>query len=289
MGQKLISLLGSDQGINLMATSRGSSRVELTASLNYASLDVEQAGEIQNVIGKFDPDVVIHTAAMTQVDDCELHKEACWQANVKAVENVVNVLTGTKTHLIHLSTDFIFDGTKELLTEEDVPNPISFYGESKLAAEEIVMSADVSASIVRTVLVYGYTPGMSRSNLVLWVKASLESGKHIRVVNDQWRTPTLAEDLAKGCGLLTSSREQGIFNISGNDYLTPYQMAMQTAEYFELDATLIEEVDSSIFTQPAKRPPKTGFNIDKAKNSLGYNPHSFTEGLAIIASQLAAS
>ena len=141
-------------------------------------------------------------------------------------------------------------------------------------------------AIARTVLVYGIAYDMSRSNIILWVKKSLEDGKNIKVVTDQWRTPTLAEDLAMGCYLIANQEAEGIFNISGKDLLTPYEMAIMTADYFELDKSLIAQADSSTFSQPAKRPARTGFVLDKARSILGYEPRSFTEGIAILAGQL---
>jgi dTDP-4-dehydrorhamnose reductase len=169
------------------------------------------------------------------------------------------------------------------------PGPVNFYGKSKLAAEELLIGSDIDWCILRTVLVYGITRDMSRSNIVLWVKESLEKGKNIKVVNDQWRTPTLAEDLAMGCYLAARQKAKGIYNISGKDFLSPYDIAMMTAEYFKLDKTLITATDSTQFTQPARRPLKTGFIIDKARKELGYEPHSFEQGLSILAAQILKS
>ncbi len=116
---------------------------------------------------------------------------------------------------------------------------------------------------------------MSRSNIILWVKKSLEEGKNIKVVTDQWRTPTLAEDLALGCYLIADKEAEGIFNISGKDLLTPYEMALMTADYFELDQSLIAQADSTTFTQPARRPARTGFLLDKPKEVLDTSPKVF--------------
>jgi dTDP-4-dehydrorhamnose reductase len=127
---------------------------------------------------------------------------------------------------------------------------------------------------------------MSRTNIILWVKKSLEEGKTIQVVTDQFRTPTLAEDLAMGCWLITKNHVQGIFNISGSDFLTPYEMAIKTAEFYNLPQELIQKADSSTFSQPAKRPLRTGFILDKAKSVLGYSPSSFNEGIAFMAKQV---
>lgn len=242
---------------------------------------------MNNLIATTRPDVVIHTAAMTQVDQCETDRESCWLNNVTAVGYVARACEKYKIHLIHLSTDFVFDGTAGPLDEAAVPNPISHYGESKLAAEHIVKALSSPWTIVRTVLVYGVTKDQSRSNIVLWVKKSLEEGKTIRVVNDQWRTPTLAEDLAMGCWLVAKWKATGIFNISGDEMMTPYQIALRTADHFHLDRNLIAETNSAEFKQPAARPPKTGFIIEKAKRELGYAPHRFSEGLRILATQLA--
>ena len=223
---------------------------------------------------------------MTQVDACEQDRETCWRVNVEAVGNFVKACSDLPCHFIYLSTDFIFSGDNGPLTEEDKPGPVNFYGQSKLAAEEIVMTMTGKWSIIRTVLVYGITHDMSRSNIVLWVKDNLQQGKTIRVVSDQWRTPTLAEDLAMGCWLVAGKGATGIFHISGQNMLSPYQIAVRTAEYYDLDASLIIAVDSASLQQPAKRPLKTGFIIDKARKELGYAPHSFDEGMAIMARQL---
>ncbi|WP_276366345.1 SDR family oxidoreductase [Chryseolinea sp. H1M3-3] len=285
LGQKLIELLEKDDTIQLIATAARPAAIPIHKGEFYL-LDITDSAAVDQIIDKLKPDVIINTAAMTQVDQCEVQREACWKTNVLAVESLVNACRRNKVHFIHVSTDFIFDGTKELLDENAIPNPVNFYGESKFAGEKVVMESDISWTILRTVLVFGVTNDMSRSNIVLWVKKSLEDGKTIQVVNDQWRTPTLAEDLAMGCYLAAKKKAKGIFNISGKDYLSPYDIAIRTADFFKLDKSLIKESDSIKFTQPARRPAKTGFIIDKARKELGYEPHSFEEGLQILASQL---
>ena len=284
MGQKLVLLL-KEKGEDFLATSRGVNRMPLD-DIRYQSMDITNAEETMAVISAEKPEVVIHTAAMTNVDQCEQDKEGCWLQNVTAVENIVKACEANGSFLLHLSTDFIFDGENGPYTEAATANPISYYGESKLAAENVVMKSRVNWAIARTVLVYGVAFDMSRSNIILWVKKSLEEGKTINVVNDQWRTPTLAEDLAMGCYLIAQKKATGIFNISGSDLLNPYQMALATADYFGLDKSLINETDGSKFSQPARRPPKTGFIIDKARKELGYKPHSFAEGIKVVAEQV---
>jgi dTDP-4-dehydrorhamnose reductase len=289
LGQKLVQLLSLEPSIELIATARGENRLLSSPhpqSFRYISLDVSNAEMVNAIMAEVKPDTVIHTAAMTQVDDCESQRELCKSLNVDAVQYLINACEHQGSFLVHLSTDFIFDGAAGPYNEQAQPNPLSYYGESKWEAERIIQQSTIPWAIARTVLVYGVTANMSRSNIILWVKNSLEAGKTIQVVDDQWRTPTLAEDLAMGCWLIANQKAQGIFNISGKDFLTPYQMAIMTADYFGLDKSLIVKTDGSKFTQAAKRPPRTGFVIDKAVKTLGYTPHSFLEGIEIVHRQI---
>lgn len=285
LGYKLIQLLSSKAEITTIATGRKKIN-GLPTHVQFYELDVTDHDQTLDVLNKTKPDAVIHTAAMTQVDQCETEQELCWKANVTGVENVIEACERNNVHLVHVSTDFIFDGTHGPLDERAIPKPVNYYGESKLAGEQAVQKSKLKWAILRTVLVYGVTPDLSRSNIVLWVKKSLEEGKTINVVNDQWRTPTLAEDLAMGCYLAASKKATGIYHISGEEMMTPFDIANQTAEIFKLDKSLIKPADSSTFKQPAMRPPKTGFIITKAKQDLGYQPHTFQQGLALLASQL---
>jgi dTDP-4-dehydrorhamnose reductase len=287
LGQKLVALLQQDKQVHLIATARNPPVRPITRG-EFQTLNITDARQVSSVIQNTKPDVIINTAAMTQVDQCETDREVCIAINVTAVEHLISACDKNKIRLIHISTDFIFDGSEGPLDEKATPHPINFYGESKLAAEQLLQFSTIDWCILRTVLVYGVTPDMSRSNIVLWVKKSLEEGKKISVVNDQWRTPTLAEDLAMGCYLAATQKAKGVYNISGKDFLTPHDIALQTAQFFKLDASLISATDSSKFKQPARRPLKTGFIIDKAKKELGYEPHSFLEGLQIVAGQLQA-
>jgi dTDP-4-dehydrorhamnose reductase len=150
----------------------------------------------------------------------------------------------------------------------------------------IVREHCASWSILRTVLVYGVVSDMSRSNIVLWAKGNLEQGKTLNVVGDQFRTPTLAEDLAQGCALAAKKKAKGIYNISGSDFMSVFDLVYRVASYWKLDKSLLNLSTSEGIKQPAKRPPITGFIIDKARVVLGYKPHTFEEGLALLDEQL---
>ena len=286
LGSKLTQLLCTLQEVDLLATSKGACRAE-SGDYSYQAIDITSQSKVMEVVGSFRPDVIIHAAAMTQVDYCELHHEACDLVNIEGTRHIIEAAQAVNAFLIFVSTDFIFNGEDGPYDEQAQADPVNYYGQSKWHAEQLVQDSGVQWAIVRTVLVYGYEPGLSRTNIVLWVKESLEAGKTIQVVADQWRSPTLAEDLAMGCWLVAKNKAGGIWNISGGEFMSPYQMALEVAAFFKLNASLITKVDSNTFSQPAKRPPKTGFVITKAQKELGYTPRTFTEGLALIKGLLA--
>jgi len=286
LGQKLVHLLSQFPAIKLIATAKGPNRLTGNLKYTYVSLDITNETEVLEVFKTHQPDAVIHTAAMTNVDTCEVDPEGCELLNVTAVSYLINACKPNNTFFCHVSTDFIFDGLSGPYDENAKPNPISIYGESKLRAEQLLQASTIKWGIARTILVFGIVEDMSRTNIILWVKKSLEEGKTINVVTDQFRTPTLAEDLAMGCWLITKNHVQGIFNISGSDFLTPYEMAIKTAEFYNLPKELIKKADSSTFSQLAKRPARTGFVLDKAREVLGYSPSSFNEGIAFMAKQV---
>lgn len=286
LGQKLVARLHHEPGVELVATSRGPNKLAAHfPAVRFVPLDVSSAAQVQQVLAQEQPTHVIHTAALTNADECELNRATCWQHNVSAVKHLSAACAALDVHLTHLSTDFVFSGAAGPLDEEATPAPVNFYGESKLAAEHLVQASPGRWAIARTVLVYGVAHNYGRTNLVLWVRDSLRAGQRIKVVADQWRTPTLAEDLADGCWLIARHSAQGIYHLSGEEFLTPYDLAVRVAAHFQLDASLIERVDASTFSQPARRPARTGFSIAKARRELGFCPHSLAEGISLVSRQ----
>lgn len=288
LGQKLVAALRDDSAVQLIATSRGADRTPLALGERYRSMDITAQAEVDAVFDAVEPDVVVHTAAMTNVDACELDPAACRLQNVTATENLVRASKRLGSHFIHLSTDFIFDGKNGPYREEDDAAPLSIYGHSKLEAERAVMGAGLAKwAIARTIIVYGIAEGLSRSNVVLWAKSALEKGQPIKVVDDQWRMPTLAEDLADGCIRIAKRGATGIYNLSGPDGMSILELVHRVGAFFRLDTSVVSPVKSDTLGQPAQRPPKTGFVLDKARKDLGYQPRSFEEGLAVLQQQLA--
>jgi len=278
LGRHLVKKL-AEKGYEVIATAKGESKINSISNgkVKFFSLDITDGAAVNKLMDEVRPDVLLHTAAMTQVDECELNKIDCWNTNVTATRFLIDSAKETKSRIIFISTDFVFDGLHGPYKEEDEPNPVNYYGSTKLAAEKAVIQSGLDWAIVRTVLVVGNTEDGQRQNILTWVKEKLEKGETIKVVDDQVRTPTYVEDLADGIILILEKKSKGIFHIAGKDTLTPYQIARQTAEFLKLNSKLIEKSDASNFTQAALRPPTTGFKIDKAKNELSYQPHSFNE------------
>jgi dTDP-4-dehydrorhamnose reductase len=290
LGQKIIYQLLDMSGMEIFASSKGENRINRKEGYKYLPLDITHEQEVIHAVNSIRPDCIINTAAMTNVDACENDKEACRALNVDAVKYLTDAALLHKSHFIHLSTDFVFDGENGPYREEDVPNPLSYYATSKLESEKIVMDSGLSWAILRTIIIYGVVDNEQRLNLVLWTKSSLEQGKKITVITDQFRSPTLAEDLAAACITAAVKRAQGIFHIAGpeDDIDSIINLVKKIADYYKLDKSLIVPVSSAELNQPARRPPRTGFILDKARKELNYKPHSLVEGLKIVTAQLEA-
>lgn len=287
LGQKLIKLLVSKKEYDVFALSRGDNRLHSKSGYTYYNIDLAQEAELEKVLTEIGPDFLVHTAAMTNVDACELNPQECDRMNVEVVEHLVRILKPMNTHLIHLSTDFVFSGLKgSFYTEEDEPDPVNHYGLSKLHSEEVVLASGIPSAILRTVLVYGLVDGNDRSNVVLWVKNSLEQKKDIRVVTDQLRMPTYAEDLAEACWLAIQTRAKGIFNVSSSDLMSIYDLALEVALAFDLDKSLIHAVETEQLSLPARRPVSTGLDLTRSAMVLQLPMHSFKERLQVFKNQL---
>lgn len=286
LGQKLVKLLAGKKNIELIATSIGNNRTTFKDGYIYETLNITNSEEVTQIFAKFKPEVVINTAAMTNVDACETQQKQCWQLNVDAVKHLIAASEKHNTHLIHFSTDFVFDGKNGPYKETDLPNPLSYYGKSKYESEKLVQQANTKWSIVRTIIVFGVVENMSRTNIVLWAKEALEKGKPLTIVNDQFRSPTLAEDLAMGTWLIAQKQATGIFHLSGKETMSIIDLVYKVADFYKYDKSIITPIASSALNQAAQRPPKTGFILDKALKELNYHPCSFLEGLAIVDAQL---
>lgn len=279
VGQSLVRLLLA-KGYAVIALGKGPSRLNISApALEYFPVDITHPFEAQAVIAAKSPDCIVHCAAMTQVDDCEKLQKEAHSLNVEATARLLLDAEQYSRFFILLSTDFVFDGQQGRYAEHDPVNPISWYGHTKIEAEAVTETAEIPWAIIRTCLVYGEQVESGRNNLFTWIRENLKAGKPIKVVDDQWRTPTWVEDLVQGIELVIAKQATGTWHISGDEIFTPYQMAITVADHFGWDKTGITPVTASTFTQPGKRPERTGFTIEKAKKDLGYSPGKFLQNI----------
>jgi dTDP-4-dehydrorhamnose reductase len=280
LGQTIIKLLLEKQ-YEVIATGRGEDRVNvnLPSTYTYIDIDITDGPAVEQLILEQRPTLIVHAAAMTQVDQCEHHKQECYNINVTATRFIIDAAKAVGSRFIFVSTDFIFDGNNGPYKENDQPAPVNYYGSTKMVAEKAVMESGLDYAIARTILVYGSVPATGRTNIVGFVRQNLEANKPIKMVTDQIRTPTFVDDLARGIILIIEKNGKGIYHLSGEQEMTPYDIAVETAKYFGLNEDLISKASSRDIKQPAVRPAKTGFDISKAKKELGYQPKTFLEGL----------
>lgn len=286
IGQEILHQALTVSDVDVIALSRGENRFHREEGYTYISADVCDEVEINTIIDKFRPDCVIHTVAMANVNECEKDPASCRLVNVESPRYLVTAAEKYNFHLIYLSTDFIFDGLNGPYDEQDLPNPLNEYGKSKLDAENLLRSSDCKWSIVRTILVYGMPHETGRSNLILWVKKTLEAKTEIKVVTDHFRMPTLVNDVAKACLSIASKGAEGVFHISSDELYSVYEIALHVADFWKLDSSLISPVLSSSFPSSVSRPAYTGFIIDKAKVEIDFRPRSLKEGLLEISRSL---
>jgi dTDP-4-dehydrorhamnose reductase len=268
-------------GVNqlVIATSKGPNRLPfVTPFFIYEEMDFTNEKIVAAVFEKHRPTHIIHTGAISKPDECEQNKPLADTINVEGTAILLNAAKKYGAYFLLMSTDFIFDGINGMYTEDDIAKPVNYYGETKVKAEALVKEYEYNWGIVRTVLGYGKTFS-GRHNVITAVKEKLEKGEEYNMFNDQVRTPTYIGDLAEGIITMIKKNAVGIFHICGEEVFTPYEMAIATAEFLQMDTSLIKKVNAADFTQPAKRPAKTGLKIDKAKKELGYKPVSFKEGL----------
>jgi dTDP-4-dehydrorhamnose reductase len=285
LGQRLTLLLGSQTEYEVLSTSHHRTFVFDHQLFDYTQLDITKKSDVKSLLSSFHPTVIINAAGATNVDWCELHREEAWKVNVVGVENLIEAARRVGARLIHISTDYVFDGKHGPYGEEDIPNPLSYYGKSKLASENSLRIANIPYTILRTILLYGN--GISvRDNFPLWVIKSLRGQATISCAEDQISNPTHINDLAFAVIKAYELNRNGVYHVCGSERISRYDFAVRTAEVFGLDPTLIQKVRSSDLHQVAQRPLATGFITLKAETELGLKSMDASQGLTLLKREL---
>ncbi len=285
LGQKLAWMLAVDSQYEVLNTSHHRNFVLVNFPFDYTQLDISVRGDVKSLVSSFRPDVIFNAAAMTNVDLCEKEREQAWKINVVGVENLVEIARRINAKLIHVSTDYVFDGKTPPYDENSRVNPVNYYGKTKLAGENAVLTGGIEHAILRTIVVYGTGIGV-RNNFALWVVKSLQERKSIRCVDDQISNPTHVQDVAQAMINCVKYDGKGIFHTGGGQVASRYDFAVRAAEIFGLDKQLIERIKTPDLVLPAVRPLNTTFIIDKARKEIHYNPMNVTQGLELLKREL---
>jgi dTDP-4-dehydrorhamnose reductase len=275
LGQNLLKVFGAKAdviGVDLLPRPSF-----LNGLSDYRVLDISDEDAVREVLSALRPDVVINTAAITNVDACEKEQEKADHINHQAVKGLLKAC-GKNTRFIQISTDYVFDGKNGPYSDEAKPHPVSFYGQTKYWAELAVCEHSEKNLIVRTMVIFGNGVGL-KPDFITWVKSSLSAGKEISVVTDQIGNITLAGNLADNLQVLLEQEVQGVVSISGADRLSRFDIAVQAAEFFGLNAGLVRPIKTADLKQAAPRPLSSGFVHNRARLIPGIRLLTFKEQL----------
>ncbi|MCY4224840.1 MAG: dTDP-4-dehydrorhamnose reductase [Bacteroidetes bacterium] len=291
LGQELVRQMSHENRFHVLATGCDpSSRLTNLEGFSYTPLDVCSKPQVQSVLKEFCPHYVINCAAFTGVDDSETQRDQCWRVNADAVRHLATSCRHHRSHLVQISTDFVFDGQCGPYREHDRPNPINYYGKSKLAGENEARAAGgEKLTIVRTNIVFGVAQQLDRLDFVGWVLNNLHDQKKIHVFSDQWRTPTYTYDLAIGILRLVHFQKNGVYNLSGREFMSMYEFSVLIAEVFDLDPTFIQSAVQHTKPQAARRPPYTGLVTLKSETEIDFRPLPLKQALTHLRDRLDAS
>jgi dTDP-4-dehydrorhamnose reductase len=260
---------------------------DLPACGNTIKFDVTNKGLVDEAFRRVKPDIVVHAASLTDVDKCELNKELAWKVNVEGTRNIIEGSLSADSFLFYVSSDYIFNGEKGCYKETDTPDPINYYGLTKFEAEKLVKKSELNYCICRPSVIYGSNPASGKVNFSLWLIENLCKGERVRILTDQWNTPTLNTNLAEMTIEIIKRKLTGTFHLCGATRVSRFQFAQLIAETFGLDKGLINPAVSSTFSWPAKRPADSSLDTTKAEQVLQNKPLEIADAVKRLKCELA--
>jgi len=247
-------------------------------------LDLTNPNDIISVLDKIKPDRIIHLAALTNVDLCETEKDLATKINEKATEILAKQAAKIDAFFVYVSTDYVFDGIKGMKKENDTPNPLEFYGKSKLAGELALNNLASSYSIARTSTPFGLHK--TKKSFPLWVKENLEAKKEISVLTDQFTSPTYLPNLSKMLLEIATRQITGIIHLAGATRISRYEFAEIIADKLSLDKKLIKPSSMNEMNWIAKRPKDSSLDVSKANQILKEKPQTIKQSLDLFTKEL---
>lgn len=274
LGQRIINFYKYHKNVELLASSVESEHFD--NDVPYVNIDITKRDNVKDLVYDFFPDIIINAAAYTNVDQCERDRESAWKINVKGPEYLAETARIIDAHMIHISTDYVFDGRNGPYSEDEKPRPLGYYVRTKLASENAVRLIGPVNTIIRTNVLYGPVKN-GRPDYVRWVIDSLRGNKEIRIVTDQINNPTFIDDLVQGIYRIIEQKKQGIYNIGGLEFLSRFDFTIKIADFFKLDKELVKPIKTCDLNQLAPRPLNSGLITLKAETQLGYKPHTIKD------------
>lgn len=234
-------------------------------------LDIRDHLKVKELLERERPEVIIHMAALGDVDKCEKNRNLAWEVNVKATINIAKSASKTSSLIVYLSTDYVFDGERGGYSENTPPNPVDYYGLTKLMGEIACMAAGIDCIVVRASSIYGFGPG--RVNFAKFLSEKMSRNEPVRALVDQYTTPTQATLLAHAIMELIDKRLAGIFHIVG-ERMSRYEFALKVAEALNLDKFLVKQIKMDEMSWYAKRPRDSSLNCEATRKVLKVDFHS---------------
>ncbi len=282
LGQQIVTHL--KDSLEVMATGRDD-MLALGDVCDYSKCDITKRTEMIDLVKSYKPQYIVNSAAYTNVDMAEEEKELCWRINVSGVENLAQAAQSTGAKLVHISTDYVFDGKDGGYHEESTPNPLGYYGRSKLAGENAILASGVEHMILRTMVLYGRGINL-KPNFAIWLINNLQHNRNVRIVDDQFGHPTIADDLAMAIKLLIEKDSYGIFHVVGDECDNRFNFSLKLADIFGFDKALISPIKTAELNQKAPRPLKSSFKLDKLYAEIDFKLSNIEAGIKKIKDKL---
>ncbi|MFQ5602920.1 MAG: dTDP-4-dehydrorhamnose reductase [bacterium] len=283
LGQKLLQVFSD--GFEIHGFGRASRPVVAYDNYHYTMGDITDRNHVKQLVHTLQPAFILNAAAYTNVDGCETDKETCWKVNAAGVEYLAQAAAAVGAFLVHVSTDYVFDGEEGNYDETSKPAPQSYYGRAKLAGENALRASRAEYAIARTMILYGAGKNIN-PNFATWLVDKLSKNEPVRIVTDQYGHPTLADDLAQTIRKIVELKKTDLFHVVGPDYLSRFDFALKLAELFNFNRDLIAPIKTTDLNQKAPRPLNSRFKLDKLRDVLGVEMHGVEQGLKIFKKQL---